>query len=409
MKRTWKWFSFVSLFALATFFVSGGLSSLPTALGEEDKKELPPRKISIAPEYTGIIITEGEDVSLSFSVKNGGRQDEVIGLSLGAIPKGWKGRIKTYSFDVSGVHVGSDDSASLTLKLDPEKDVGPGDYEFLIAGKTADGELSDQKRITVTVKEKTGEEEVKDEGVEIISSYPVLEGPTDVKFEFSLEVKNETSEDTTFNLIAEGPENWEIRFKPAYEDKYFSSLRIKASQSESMAVEVKPYVLAEPGQYPIKIKVSSSEARGEAEFMVVLTGTYKLEAGTATGLLSLAALRGEEANLSIYVKNAGSATLSNIRFLSFQPENWKVAFEPETLETLAPGDLKQVAVKVNPAEQALVGDYAVALSIEGGREPKNLELRVTVGASAAWGWVGIGIIILVVAGLVFLFVRLGRR
>ena len=69
MKRTWKWFSFVSLFALATFFVSGGLSSLPTALGEEDEKELPPRKISIAPEYTGIIITEGEDVSLSFSVK----------------------------------------------------------------------------------------------------------------------------------------------------------------------------------------------------------------------------------------------------------------------------------------------------------------------------------------------------
>jgi uncharacterized membrane protein len=269
--------------------------------------------------------------------------------------------------------------------------------------------LSDEKTINVTVKAKTGEEEVKEEGVEIISSYPVLEGPTDVKFEFSLEVKNETSEDTTFNLIAEGPENWEIRFKPAYEDKYFSSLRIKGSQSQSMAVEVKPYVLAEPGQYPIKIKVSSSEARGETELMVVLTGTHKLEAGTATGLLSLSALRGEEANLSVYVKNAGSATLSNIRFLSFQPENWKIEFEPETLETLAPGDLKQVAVKVTPAEQALVGDYAVALSIEGGKEPKNLELRVTVGASAAWGWVGIGIIILVVAGLVFLFIRLGRR
>jgi uncharacterized membrane protein len=68
-----------------------------------------------------------------------------------------------------------------------------------------------------------------------------------------------------------------------------------------------------------------------------------------------------------------------------------------------------VEVKVSPAEQALVGDYAVALSVEGGREPKNLELRVTVGASAAWGWVGIGIIVIVVAGLVFLFIRLGRR
>ena len=127
MKRTRKWFSFFSLFALATLILSGGLSSFSTAIGGEDKKDLPPRKISIAPEYTGIIVSEGDDVSLSFSVKNGGRQDEVVDLSLGAIPKGWKARIKTYSFEVSGVHVASDDSANLTLKLDPEKEVGPGD------------------------------------------------------------------------------------------------------------------------------------------------------------------------------------------------------------------------------------------------------------------------------------------
>jgi len=47
--------------------------------------------------------------------------------------------------------------------------------------------------------------------------------------------------------------------------------------------------------------------------------------------------------------------------------------------------------------------------IEGEKANETLELRTTVKASSAWGGLGIGIIILVVAGLVFLFIRLGRR
>ncbi|MEE9611637.1 MAG: NEW3 domain-containing protein, partial [Desulfatiglandales bacterium] len=180
-------------------------------------------------------------------------------------------------------------------------------------------------------------------------------------------------------------------------------------QSQSMAVEVKPFPFAEPGKYPIKIKVNSPNAQGEAELMVLLTGTYKLDAGTATGLLSLAAFQGKEANLSFYVKNNGSAAHNNVRFLSFKPENWKVEFKPEKIETLAPGDLKQVELTITPADQALVGDYSVNLSIEGEKANKNMELRVTVKTSTVWGWMGIGIIVIVIAGLVVMFFRLGRR
>ena len=132
-------------------------------------------------------------------------------------------------------------------------------------------------------------------------------------------------------MTSQGPDNWEVNFKPAYEDKYISSLRLKANQSQSVAVEVSPYVLAKPGEYPIRVKVSSSEAKGGAALTVALTGTQKLDAGTSTGLLSLTAVRGEPANLSVYVKNSGSATLSNLRFLSFKAENWKVEVKPERI------------------------------------------------------------------------------
>jgi uncharacterized membrane protein len=378
-----------------------------TATEEGRKRDLPPRAISIAPEYTGVVVAKGEEISVDLNVVNGGRQGEDIEVNLPSVPDGWNARIKTYSFAVTGVHVASDTSKSLTLKLDPGKDVVPGEYVFPVSARTRDGQLTSSTQLVVTMRE--GEKEKEDSGVILTTSYPVLQGPTDAKFEFSLEVENKTDKEGIFNLNAQGPENWEINFKPSYEDKYFSSLRIKAGSSQTVAVAVKPYILSEAGKYPLKVKVSSDHAKSEAELTVVLTGTYKLDAGTSTGLLSLNAVRGKEANISFYVKNSGSAPQNNIRFVSFKPENWKAEFKPEKLEILPPGELKQVELVLTTSEQTLVGDYSVAVSVEGEKANKNLEFRTTVKASTAWGWVGIGIIVVVLGGLVGLFMTFGRR
>jgi len=385
----------------------GALFTFPATIRGEEERELPPRKISVAPEYPGIVVAEGKDVSIDLTVTNGGRQDETVEIALPEVPQGWKAWIETYRYEITGVHVPSDDSKNVTLKAEPDKAVGPGVYTLLIRGQTEDGELTSTSRLVITVKKK--EEEKKARGLSIETSYPVLQGPTDVTFEFSLEVENEFDKDTVFNLSAQGPENWDISFKPAYEQKFISSLRIKANQTQTMAVEVKPHPLAAPGTYPIKVKVSSENAEVEKDLEVVLTGTHKLEVGTLDELLSLAALQGRAANMSLYVKNSGSAPQNNVRFLSFKPENWKLEFKPERIEMMPPGDLKQVEVTITPAEQALVGDYSVTLAVEGEKTTKDVELRVTVRASTAWGWIGIGIIVLVIAGLVSMFVRLGRR
>ncbi|MCP4668757.1 MAG: hypothetical protein GY849_20650, partial [Deltaproteobacteria bacterium] len=271
---------------------------------KERRKNLPARGIAVFPEYTGITVDRGENVSIDLTVVNRGRRDENIDLEVTSIPKGWKAWIKTYNFAVNGVHVKSDSSKSLTLRAEPDRDVAPGKYTFGVSARTQDRRLRSKGQVVLIVKEK--KKEKKAGGVHIITSYPVLKGPTDAKFEFSLEVENKLDKDAIFNLASEGPDNWEVNFKPAYEDKFISSLRLKANQSQSVAVEVTPYLLAEPGQYPIVIRVSSPEAKGEATLTVALAGTQKLEAGTATGLLSLNAVRGKPANLSLYVKNSGS-------------------------------------------------------------------------------------------------------
>jgi uncharacterized membrane protein len=394
--------------ALAAVAALAVFLSAPVSWGtEKEKKDLPPRQISVAPEYTSITVPEGEEVSIDLTVANQGKQDEFIDLSLPQVPKGWKARIKTYSFDVSGVFVASDKSKSLSLKAEADEGTGPGKYTFGIKGQTQDGKLVSSTHVTVTVREK--DKEKKSKGVNLTTSYPVLQGPTDAKFEFSVEVENKTDKDSTFNLSAQGPTNWDINFKPSYEDKLISSLRLKAGARQSVGVEVKPYPLAEAGKYPIQVKVSAPEGTADAELNVILTGTHKIEVGTASGLLSLTAMTGKPANISFYVKNTGSAPQNNVKLLSFKPENWKVEFKPEKLEKLAPNELKQIELVVTPADQALVGDYSVAVGVEGEKASKNLEFRVTVKASTVWGWVGIAIIVLVVLGLVILFVRMGRR
>lgn len=373
---------------------------------QEEKKDLrPERGIAVYTEYSGITIPRGETVKMDLTLENKGKTDETIDVKISEIPKGWKATLKGGSYLVTGMFVSNGKSRNLALTLEPDKTVGPGTYVFQFDARTEDGKFTSSHKLAVTVKER-------DPGmddIQLVTSYPVLRGQTDARFEFSVEVINKIEVDRTFNLSAVGPEKWEINFKPSYETKQISSLRIRGGQSQTVAVEVTPPRDAQAGEYPILVRVSSGEKKAEAKLTVILTGIYKIDAGTPTGVLSLEAFPGKPANFSIFVKNTGSAVNRNITFSSFKPENWEVTFKPEKIDALEPNALKQVEVTVKPAAQALVGDYSVGVLVNGEKSDKTIEMRVTVKASTAWGWIGVGIILFVIAGLSALFIWLGRR
>jgi len=373
---------------------------------QEEKKDLrPERGIAVFTEYSGVVVPRGEAVRMDLIVEDKGRTDETIDVKISTIPKGWKATMKGGGFVVSGLYVPNGKSKNLALTLEPEKSAGPGSYTFQFDAQTTDGKFTSSSKLNVTVQERTAGLE----DIQINTSYPVLRGQTDAKFEFSLDIMNKSENERTFNLAAVAPEKWEINFKPSYEQKQISSLRIKGGQSQSVAVEVNPIKEASPGEYPILVRVSSGEKKAEVKLTVALTGIYKLDAGTPSGILSLEAMPGKSSNLSLFVKNTGSAVNRNISFSSFKPENWEVKFNPEKIEALEPGALKQVEVTITPARQALVGDYSVGVMIDGEKANKTVEFRVTVRASTAWVWIGIGIILVVIAGLSILFIKLGRR
>jgi uncharacterized membrane protein len=369
-------------------------------------KDRPERGISVYPEYSRLVIPIGDTVRMDLTVENRGRRDENVSVNLTGVPKGWKAAIKGGQFEVSGVAVTTEKPRVLTFTAEPEKGLQPGTYTFLIEGATADKALTVSQQVTVTTEERRGPA---GGDLQISTSYPVLRGPTDSSFEFSLEVSNKSDSDRVVNLAAEAPRGWDVNIKPAYEAKQITSLRIRPTASQTVALEIKPTRDAQAGQYPILFRAAAEKSQVEARLIVVLTGIYKLDAGTPTGRLSLDAVVGRPSTTAFFVRNSGSAVNRNIKLSAFAPENWKVEFAPETIEALEPNALKQVEAKITPAAQALVGDYSVAVTADGEKSSKTLEVRVTVHAPTTWGWIGVGIIVVVIGGLGGLFAWLGRR
>ena len=392
---------------LVALLVFAGAVAAGAADEQAKRDDRPERGIGIYTDFSGVVIPLGESVRMDLTVENKGKQDEVVDLKLAGVPKGWKASLKGGNFTVTGAAIPSGKTRSLAFSAEPEKGMGPGTYNFTIEGVTPDGKLKADYTIAVTTRERG---RMGAEDIQITTSYPVLRGQTDASFEFSLEVSNKSENDRNFNLAAQAPEKWEVNFKPGYEAKQISSLRIRGAGSQTVAVSVSPARDATAGEYPVLVRISSGESKAEVKLTVVLGGIYKLDAATPTGILSTEAVTGKPTTVSLLVKNTGSAVNRTVNLSSFKPENWKVEFKPEKLENLEPGAFKQVEATITPSATALVGDYSVGLMADGEKgSSKTIELRVTVKAPTAWGWIGVGLIALVIGGMGGLFAWLGRR
>ena len=370
-------------------------------------KDRPARGITASLKHPGITITPGEKLRVDLMVKVIGKRDEMVLAKVVQAPPDWDASLKYLGNAITGMYIAAADYASFELVAEPKdkKKAAPGSYQFVVEVMAKDGGFKQTSGIEVTVIA----EEKADKELELTTSYPVLRGPTSSTFEFSLEINNNNAKDQLFNLLAQTPQGWSVSFKPAYENKQISSVKVKGDSSSTLGVVVTPPPDAQAGDYPIQVSVKGDKAKADTQFLVQLTGTHKIKALTPDGLLSFATQVGEPATVSFYVRNQGSAPQREVSFVTFKPENWKVEFKPEKLGEIGPGEFKQVEATITPAQNALVGDYSVALNAKGEQADSTMEFRVTVKASSTWGWVGIGIIVLALLGLGFAFTKFGRR
>jgi uncharacterized membrane protein len=87
----------------------------------------------------------------------------------------------------------------------------------------------------------------------------------------------------------------------------------------------------------------------------------------------------------------------------------------DTIPSIAPQESVTVNAKIKPAGEAVTGDYKVTISAasEGttgaGAADAELALTFTVETSPLWLLAGVVLIVLILAGLLYVFRTYGRR
>ncbi|MDR2198149.1 MAG: hypothetical protein LBR53_01605 [Deltaproteobacteria bacterium] len=370
----------------------------------------PPDTFEAAFTYPGqTLAPEDAQAELEIVIRNTGLRGDTFLIEVTRAPAGWTTDISRYNSVVTGVFIAAEENSTLTLSAYPPDDTDAlpeGAYEFGIKVTAERTGKSVESSTVLTVSAGKAAKEP----ITLSTSYPEIGGPSDGRFAFSVDIKNNGPDEAKVNLAAEVPEGWEHSFKPGYEDKQISSIQVPKGQSRSVNLDLTPAYKAGAGSYPVKVTAATPEGEASVQLTVNLTGTFQLRAATANDLLSVSTEVGKPVSLNLYVINEGSAPQREVSFLAVNPNDWEVAFEPETVQNLEPGSVPAtVKMTITPSASALVGDYGVGVSVSGEKSQSNLDFRVTVKAGSGWAWVGGIIIVVVVALLAWTFRKLGRR
>jgi uncharacterized membrane protein len=158
------------------------------------------------------------------------------------------------------------------------------------------------------------------------------------------------------------------------------------------------------------VQAQGGEVQAALDLTAELTGQQDLTVTTPDGRLSGQAYVGQVTPLKLIVQNNGSAAAHNVQLSATQPAGWKVEFDPKQLTEVPAGKQVEVTANIQPAEQAIAGDYVVNLRATPQDGPaKPADFRITVLTSTMWGMVGIGLIAVAVVVVGLAVMRFGRR
>ena len=253
--------------------------------------------------------------------------------------------------------------------------------------------------------------------IEIKATFPAVEDVAGAEFEFDIDLnyKGELGgEASRFELVLTTPQGWSAYITEQYKDNKIREVMLEpgfaAGKKLKLTVTSPFWPLPEPGKYEITLEAISGEIRGATELTAVITAKYIMTLAPVGELYNTTTKAGRDNFFSIDVVNLGTAPIDNIKFSSVKPKGWTIKFSPDKIESLPAIDYQTVDINIKPPTETIAGDYEITIQVSGEQVSREeIKIRVTVETPTIWGWVGVGIIVLVVAGLAYVFMRFSRR
>lgn len=389
------------ILAVAVFaagLIAGGAAFAQTVI-TADQPDL--QGLWLTTAYPAVTERVGDDIRLDLSLQNKNQPPARVEFAVTGLPDGWTYEIDGGGKPVTAAMVQPDATQSLTLKVTPPKDAKTGTYAFTVTGKT-DAEAL-QLPITLTLSE------AKPASVTLTPKLPALRGSPTSSFDFDVDLKNDGAADETYNLLAQAPAGFEVTFKEAYGSQELTSIPVKAGETKSLKLSVKPPSDVAAGQYEVDAAVASPSANSQTKLALVVTGQPQLSLGGPEGRLSGDATAGHERTFKFTLHNGGSAPAKDVAMSASPPGGWKVTFDPEKIDAVDPNQDVDVSVSMTPSDKAIAGDYVVNVRASGEGASDSAAFRVTVLTSTLWGIVGLVVIGAAVIVLAVAVTRYGRR
>lgn len=348
--------------------------------------------------YPAVVVAPGAQVS--FNVEVSTAEADRVGLELSGAPAGWDASIHGGGFVVDAIQTDGTDPTNVRVDVTVPADA-TGTARMTLTGTTATETVDLALEVRVDA-EASGD-------VTLTTDFPSLRGPSSQTFNFNLTLRNETAEDLTFAVNAQGPAGWTIEARLTGQAQAASAI-VKAGSSSAVTVSATPPDGVAAGTYPIDVVATAGARTITGSLAVEVTGSYELTLSTPDGRLNGRGSAGSSTDMPLSVTNEGTGTLETVTLTASAPTGWEVTFDPETVAALAAGATENVTAKIVPSGDAVAGDYVVTFRVSGDQATSDsIEVRFTVETSLQWAIVGGALIVAVVAGLWWVFQRYGRR
>jgi uncharacterized membrane protein len=375
------------ILAAATVFL-GGLAPAVAAAGT----------VTVTTPYPSIAVAPGSSASFDLTITSS--VQGTVSLAVAGTPTGWKATIHGGGFVVQGVTAGPGKPGTARLDVDVPADTTVTSGNIRIEAKL--GSVSAVLPITVLVNAGVAGD------ITLSTTTPTLTGASDATFTFNLTLQNGTAQDQTVSAAATAPAGWTTDAKLS--EAQAASTVVKAGSSTTITVTATPPANAPAGHTDIGVTATAGTKTIPAKLGIDITGTYKLTLSTPGDLLSTHGSAGSAMRQSLEVRNGGTGDLTGVTVTATPPSGWTITFDPVGGKVdVAAGQTGTMTAIITPSGDAVAGDYPITLTATNPQATSTANIRFTVETSPIWALVGIGVIVLILAGLLYVFRTYGRR
>jgi uncharacterized repeat protein (TIGR01451 family) len=382
---------FAVVAAVATMFLSVvGTMAAPAAT-----------TLALGTPYPAVSVAPGSKASFDLTITTDARAR--VDLAVSGAPAGWTATMTGGGYVVNAVLV--DPKTPPTVRLDVKVPASVEAKSYRLTVTATSGALHDELPIDITVNASTAGD------VTLTTDFPSLQGPSSTPFTFNLSLKNDTAQDLTFGLNAQGPTGWTVTAKPSSQSQA-ATFQVNAASAAGITVSAEPPRGVAAGAYPITVTATAGDRHVGGQLEVQITGDFAMNLTTPDARLNASGPAGGVITRTLAVQNTGTAALTNVTMSETLPTGWKVTYDPVApIASIAGGASSTVTATITPASNAIAGDYVATFraTAGGSSTEASTDIRVTIETPLNWLIVGGAVIVLVLIGLGWVFSHYGRR